>query len=159
MVDAAGDMAQASTDIQQAVLTAQSDTARDLADNDLALAYAEAYLAAEGLSLEAADNADPAPILGELLQVSDQDLAGLSSAIQSAELVLEPKSPADAKAQSVTQRLDLPTMKIEVTSVPSREDWEAVPGNNSGSNAKRYDCHRKHQRLRLQKPFRMKQLM
>ena len=127
LVDAAGDMAQASTDIQQAVLTAQSDTAQDLADNDLALAYAEAYLAAEGLSLEAADNADPAPILGELLQVSDQDLAGLSSAIQSAELVLEPKSPADAKAQSVTQRLDLPTMKIEVTSVPSREDWEAVP--------------------------------
>ena len=127
LVDAAGDMAQASTDIQQAVLTAQSDTAQDLADNDLALAYAEAYLAAEGLSLEAADNADPAPILGELLQVSDQDLAGLSSAIQSAELVLEPKSPADAKAQSVTQRLDLPTVKIEVTSVPSREDWEAVP--------------------------------
>ena len=127
LVDAAGDMAQASTDIQQAVLTAQSDTAQDLADNDLALAYAEAYLAAEGFSLEAADNADPAPILGELLQVSDQDLAGLSSAIQSAELVLEPKSPADAKAQSVTQRLDLPTVKIEVTSVPSREDWEAVP--------------------------------
>ena len=127
LVDAAGDMAQASTDIQQAVLTAQSDTAQDLADNDLALAYAEAYLAAEGLSLEAADNADPAPILGELLQVSDQDLAGLSSAIQSAELVLEPKSPADAKAQSVTQRLDLPTVKIEVTSVPSREDSEAAP--------------------------------
>ena len=127
LVDAAGDMAQASTDIQQAVLTAQSDTAQDLADNDLALAYAEAYLAAEGLSLEAADNADPAPILGELLQVSDQDLAGLSSAIQSAELVLEPKSPAAAEAQSVTQRLDLPTVKIEVTSVPSREDWEAVP--------------------------------
>ena len=127
LVDAAGDMAQASTDIQRAVLTAQSDTAQDLADNDLALAYAEAYLAAEGLSLEAADNADPAPILGELLQVSDQDLAGLSSAIQSAELVLEPKSPAAAEAQSVTQRLDVPTMKIEVTSVPSREDWEAVP--------------------------------
>ena len=127
LVDAAGDMAQASTDIQQAVLTAQSDTAQDLADNDLALAYAEAYLAAEGLSLEAADNADPAPILGELLQVSDQDLAGLSSAIQSAELVLEPKSPAAAEAQSVTQRLDLPTVKIEVTSVPSREDSEAAP--------------------------------
>ena len=127
LVDAAGDMAQASTDIQQAVLTAQSDTAQDLADNDLALAYAEAYLAAEGLSLEAADNADPAPILGELLQVSDQDLAGLSSAIQSAELVLEPKSPAAAEAQSVTQRLDLPTVKIEVTSVPSREDTEAAP--------------------------------
>ena len=127
LVDAAGDMAQASTDIQQAVLTAQSDTAQDLADNDLALAYAEAYLAAEGLSLEAADNADPAPILGELLQVSDQDLAGLSSAIQSAELVLEPKSPAAAEAQSVTQRLDLPTVKIEVTSVPSREDREAAP--------------------------------
>jgi membrane-bound lytic murein transglycosylase C len=126
LVDAAGDMAQASTDIQQAVLTAQSDTAQDLADNDLALAYAEAYLAAEGLSLEAADNADPAPILGELLQVSDQDLAGLSSAIQSAELVLEPKSPAAAEAQSVTQRLDLPTVKIEVTSVPSREDTEAA---------------------------------
>ena len=127
LVDAAGDMAQASTDIQQAVLTAQSDTAQDLADNDLALAYAEAYLAAEGLSLEAADNADPAPILGELLQVSDQDLAGLSSAIQSAELVLEPKSPAAAEAQSVTQRLDLPTVKIEVTTVPSREDSEAAP--------------------------------
>ena len=127
LVDAAGDMAQASTDIQQAVLTAQSDTAQDLADNDLALAYAEAYLAAEGLSLEAADNADPAPILGELLQVSDQDLAGLSSAIQSAELVLEPKPPAAAEAQSVTQRLDLPTVKIEVTSVPSREDTEAAP--------------------------------
>ena len=127
LVDAAGDMAQASTDIQQAVLTAQSDTAQDLADNDLALAYAEAYLAAEGLSLEAADNADPAPILGELLQVSDQDLAGLSSAIQSAELVLEPKSPAAAEAQSVTQRLDLPTVKIEVTSLPSREDTEAAP--------------------------------
>ena len=127
LVDAAGDMAQASTDIQQAVLTAQSDTAQDLADNDLALAYAEAYLAAEGLSLEAADNADPSPILGELLQVSDQDLAGLSSAIQSAELVLEPKSPAAAEAQSVTQRLDLPTVKIEVTSVPSREDTEAAP--------------------------------
>ncbi|MDB3978590.1 murein transglycosylase domain-containing protein [Pseudomonadales bacterium] len=127
LVDAAGDMAQASTDIQQAVLTAQSDTAQDLADNDLALAYAEAYLAAEGFSLEAADNADPAPILGELLQVSDQDLAGLSSAIQSAELVLEPKSPAAAEAQSVTQRLDLPTVKIEVTSVPSREDTEAAP--------------------------------
>ena len=127
LVDAAGDMAQASTDIQQAVLTAQSDTAQDLADNDLALAYAEAYLAAEGLSLEAADNADPAPILGELLQVSDQDLAGLSSAIQSAELVLEPKSPAAAEAQSVMQRLDLPTVKIEVTSVPSREDTEAAP--------------------------------
>ena len=127
LVDAAGDMAQASTDIQQAVLTAQSDTAQDLADNDLALAYAEAYLAAEGFSLEAADNADPAPILGELLQVSDQDLAGLSSAIQSAELVLEPKSPAAAEAQSVTQRLDLPTVKIEVTSVPSREDSEAAP--------------------------------
>lgn len=127
LVDAAGDMAQASTDIQQAVLTAQSDTAQDLADNDLALAYAEAYLAAEGLSLEAADNADPAPILGELLQVSDQDLAGLSSAIQSAELVLEPKSPAAAEAQLVTQRLDLPTVKIEVTSVPSREDTEAAP--------------------------------
>jgi soluble lytic murein transglycosylase-like protein len=127
LVDAAGDMAQASTDIQQAVLTAQSDTAQDLADNDLALAYAEAYLAAEGLSLEAADNADPAPILGELLQVSDQDLAGLSSAIQSAELVLEPKSPAAAEAQLVTQRLDLPTVKIEVTSVPSREDSEAAP--------------------------------
>ena len=127
LVDAAGDMAQASTDIQQAVLTAQSDTAQDLADNDLALAYAEAYLAAEGLSLEAADNADPAPILGELLQVSDQDLAGLSSAIQSAELVLEPKSPAAAEAQSVTQRLDLPTVKIEVTSVPSREDTEVAP--------------------------------
>ena len=127
LVDAAGDMAQASTEIQQAVLTAQSDTAQDLADNDLALAYAEAYLAAEGLSLEAADNADPAPILGELLQVSDQDLAGLSSAIQSAELVLEPKSPAAAEAQSVTQRLDLPTVKIEVTSVPSREDTEAAP--------------------------------
>lgn len=127
LVDAAGDMAQASTDIQQAVLTAQSDTAQDLADNDLALAYAEAYLAAEGLSLEAADNADPAPILGELLQVSDQDLAGLSSAIQSAELVLEPTSPAAAEAQSVTQRLDLPTVKIEVTSVPSREDTEAAP--------------------------------
>lgn len=127
LVDAAGDMAQASTDIQQAVLTAQSDTAQDLADNDLALAYAEAYLAAEGLSLEAADNADPAPILGELLQVSDEDLAGLSSAIQSAELVLEPKSPAAAEAQSVTQRLDLPTVKIEVTSVPSREDTEAAP--------------------------------
>ena len=127
LVDAAGDMAQASTDIQRAVLTAQSDTAQDLADNDLALAYAEAYLAAEGLSLEAADNADPAPILGELLQVSDQDLAGLSSAIQSAELVLEPKSPAAAEAQSVTQRLDLPTVKIEVTSVPSREDTEAAP--------------------------------
>ena len=126
LVDAAGDMAQASTDIQQAVLTAQSDTAQDLADNDLALAYAEAYLAAEGLSLEAADNADPAPILGELLQVSDQDLAGLSSAIQSAELVLEPKPPAAAEAQSVTQRLDLPTVKIEVTSVPSREDTEAA---------------------------------
>ena len=126
LVDAAGDMAQASTDIQQAVLTAQSDTAQDLADNDLALAYAEAYLAAEGFSLEAADNADPAPILGELLQVSDQDLAGLSSAIQSAELVLEPKSPAAAEAQSVTQRLDLPTVKIEVTSVPSREDTEAA---------------------------------
>ena len=127
LVDAAGDMAQASTDIQQAVLTAQSDTAQDLADNDLALAYAEAYLAAEGFSLEAADNADPAPILGELLQVSDQDLAGLSSAIQSAELVLEPKPPAAAEAQSVTQRLDLPTVKIEVTSVPSREDTEAAP--------------------------------
>ena len=127
LVDAAGDMAQASTDIQQAVLTAQSDTAQDLADNDLALAYAEAYLAAEGLSLEAADNADPAPILGELLQVSDQDLAGLSSAIQSAELVLEPKPPAAAEAQSVMQRLDLPTVKIEVTSVPSREDTEAAP--------------------------------
>lgn len=127
LVDAAGDMAQASTDIQQAVLTAQSDTAQDLADNDLALAYAEAYLAAEGLSLEAADNADPSPILGELLQVSDQDLAGLSSAIQSAELVLEPKPPAAAEAQSVTQRLDLPTVKIEVTSVPSREDTEAAP--------------------------------
>ena len=126
LVDAAGDMAQASTDIQQAVLTAQSDTAQDLADNDLALAYAEAYLAAEGLSLEAADNADPAPILGELLQVSDQDLAGLSSAIQSAELVLKPKSPAAAEAQSVTQRLELPTVKIEVTSVPSREDTEAA---------------------------------
>ena len=127
LVDAAGDMAQASTDIQQAVLTAQSDTAQDLADNDLALAYAEAYLAAEGFSLEAADNADPAPILGELLQVSDQDLAGLSSAIQSAELVLEPKSPAAAEAQSVMQRLDLPTVKIEVTTVPSREDSEAAP--------------------------------
>ena len=108
LVDAAGDMAQASNDIQQAVSTAQSDTAQDLADNDLALAYAEAYLAAEGLTLESADNTDPAPILGELLQVSDQDLAGLSSAIESAALMTETKSP------------DSPSAKMLVTTKPSR---------------------------------------
>ena len=115
LVDAAGDMAQASNDIQQAVLTAQSDTAQDLADNDLALAYAEAYLAAEGLTLEAADNTDPAPILGELLQVSDQDLAGLSSAIESAALMPETKSP------------DSPAAKMPVTTKPSREELDATP--------------------------------
>ena len=116
LVDAAGDMAQASNDIQQAVLTAQSDTAQDLADNDLALAYAEAYLAAEGLTLASADDTDPAPILGELLQVSDQDLAGLSSAIESAALMPETKSP------------DSPAAKMPVTTKPSREELDATPG-------------------------------
>jgi len=118
LVGASSDMAQASTDIQQAVLTAQSDTAQDLSDNDLALAYAETYLAAEGLTLEEADNTDPAPILGELLQISDQDLAGLSSAIQSAELVPMTKSPDAAKPPSVGQDLDLPTATANVTSEP-----------------------------------------
>lgn len=126
LVDAAGDTAQASADIQQAVFTAQSDTAQDLADNDLALAYAEVYLAAEGLTLAAAENPDPAPILGELLQVSDQDLAGLSSAIESAELVSESKSPGVADTSSVNQGLDLPTAAIDAPSKGRRQELEAT---------------------------------
>ena len=96
LVNAAGDMTQASADIQQAVLKAQSDTAQDLADNDLGLAYAEAYLAAEGITLETADNLDPAPILGELLQISEREFAKLSTAIETAELTSVAESAVTA---------------------------------------------------------------